>query len=172
MMSSAFFFSEYRHVKQRIPASGFTLIEIMVVVMLIGVAVSMIGWNLSRNTDREAKLEARRLAAIIEQVRDESVITGNYYALEVNDEEGTYRFLGNPAQWLPVPEDALFRTRRVPEYLKLESEVEEVVSDQEIPLVLVSPLGEISRFQVAISGENRRYVVKLSQQQRVEVEEQ
>ncbi len=151
---------------------GFTLVEIMVVVMLIGVTVAFIGINLNRNTDRDARLEARRLAAIINQVRDESVITGNYYALEVNDEARSYRFLGNPALWLPVAEDALFRTRHIPEYLAVTSDVEEVVSEREIPLILISPLGEISRFEVVISGESLRYVVKLSEQQRVEFEEQ
>jgi type II secretion system protein H len=151
---------------------GFTLVEIMVVVVLIGVTVSLIGININRSTDREARLEARRLAAIINQVRDESVITGNYYALEVNDEARSYRFLGNPALWVPVAEDALFRTRHIPEYLSVASDVEEVVSEREIPLILISPLGEISRFEIAISGEGQRYVVRLSEQQKVGFEEQ
>ena len=64
---------------------GFTLLEIMVVVVLIALTVTLVGMNLGRDTDQIAQLEATRFARLLSQVRDESVLTGKSYAIELNE---------------------------------------------------------------------------------------
>ena len=47
---------------------GFTLIEIMVVVVIAAVMVSLVGIRINRDNDRIASLEANRFMAILNEV--------------------------------------------------------------------------------------------------------
>ena len=55
-------------------SQGFTLIEIIVVVAIIGIIVAFVVIKISRDTDRLASLEAKRFQALIYEVRDEAII--------------------------------------------------------------------------------------------------
>lgn len=75
----------------RVGRSGFSLIELMVVVALIGLAATAVALTLP---DPRGRLEdeAGRLAARLSLARDEAVLTGRAMAVRI-DAEG-YAFLG------------------------------------------------------------------------------
>ena len=100
---------------------GFTLLEIMVVVVLIALTVTLVGLNLNRDLDQIAGLEAERFAKLLEHLRYESVLTGKSYAIEVDEQKKIYRFLESSDKWLPIKNDDLLRPRKIPDFLTSEN---------------------------------------------------
>ena len=89
-------------------AAGFTLIELMVVMVLIGVLVSMVHISLGDNNSRNARQEAVVLLGLIHGLREKAVLEGHEYGLRL--EPGAYqlmRFEGEQWQavepWVSLP---------------------------------------------------------------------
>lgn len=162
-----------RHSSNRTTTSqrGFTLLEVMVVVVLIALTVTLVGLNLNRDLDQIAGLEANRFAKLLEHLRDESVLTGKSYAIEVDEQKKTYRFLESSEKWLPVKDDDLLRPRSFPEYLAVEMDVFRKAEDGSAGLLIVQGLGEITPFQLSVSGDEYLHIVRLDDAFNVTVEQ-
>lgn len=101
---------------------GFTLIEVLVVMLVIAIAIAMILPTLGDlGHDREMERSARRLAALIELASEEAALQGRDFGVRFT--RGGYRFYElDPATgaWLEVADDRLLRPRELPEDLRLE----------------------------------------------------
>jgi general secretion pathway protein H len=88
---------------------GFTLIEIMVVMVIIGIMVGMITLVATGNRDkRELENEARKLIAVLQMASDEAIMQNVEIGLQI-DEEG-YSFRGfdeKEKQWIDLPQSFL-----------------------------------------------------------------
>jgi len=105
---------------------GFTLIEILVVVIIIAIisSVALMSMNLIGD-DRELDTERKRLATLIEVAQDEAMMQGRELGLELMT--STYRFVEfDPfaAQWTEIRDDELFRLRQLPDGMEFELYVE------------------------------------------------
>ncbi|WP_170132116.1 prepilin-type N-terminal cleavage/methylation domain-containing protein [Arenicella xantha] len=157
--------------KQR--QQGFTLIEIMVVVIVIAViSVAVVG-RIGGNNDRGARLEANRFMAVVNEVRDEAVISGDNYALLVDAKAKTYSFESLRGANQGSVADSLFKLRTMRDDVKLEWDVLESLADEPelAPKVYVSSLGEITPFELRIRGDNHDYVVQIDDEGMLKVEE-
>ena len=108
-------------------ARGFTLIEILVVVIIIAIisGVALMSINLIGD-DRELDTERKRLAALIEVAQDEAMMQGRELGLELMT--STYRFVEfDPFtyQWSEIQADELFRLRQLPEGMEFDLYVED-----------------------------------------------
>lgn len=63
---------------------GFTLIEVLVVIVILSISVSLIVVNLTRDERTVLENEARRLALILEFSRDEAILGGQPLAWTAN----------------------------------------------------------------------------------------
>jgi len=166
--------------------TGFTLLEIMVVVILISITVTLVSINLDRDLDQVARQEARRFAKLLEHLREESILTGKVYAIEIDEQNKSYRFL-EPGQksssakdeeesgdekkttrsgdsgfkWTPVNGDDLFRKRLFPEYLSVRFDALQGTNEGTESLLIVHGLGDVTPFQLSVAGDNYLHVVKL-----------
>jgi general secretion pathway protein H len=155
-------------------AQGFTLIEIMVVVAIIGTMVALIGVSMTRDTDRLARLESERFHAIVNEVRDESILMGQSFFLEVQAKEGRYAFEGVLGNQQIGYDDGLLKPRQVEQGVELRWEVyaqfdgegddEDDDDKTEGPKVLISPLGEITPFVVSFIGDEVTYEVFIDEE--------
>jgi len=133
-------------------SEGFTLIEIMVVVVIIGLMVALLTVNLSRDLDRLARLESDRFMAIVNEVRDEAIIAGESYILTIDDNNSTYKF----------------KQRSLQEGLKLDWEVFEDVETEGVANVVITPLGEITSFNARFVGDDSEFHVLVNDENQLE----
>jgi len=103
---------------------GFTLIEILVVVMIIGIVTAVMTVNLpGEDLNKKIKHEALRLIQVGRIALDEAQIQAKEIGLEVSDQG--YRFLYlNHGRWLPVSDDKAFAEHAWPRGLKIDLSLE------------------------------------------------
>jgi len=149
-------------------SDGFTLIEILVVVVIIGLMVALLTINLSRDLDRLARLEAERFLAIVNEVRDEAIISGESFILTVDERQSNYRFEAARQGRSNSNDDGLLRPRSLQEGLKLDWEVFEDVEDEGEDRVLISPLGDVTPFDARFVGEEFEFHVFVNDENQLE----
>ena len=151
------------------PAAGFTLFELLIVILIIGVmltfAVLSIG---SRARDDRLETEARRLQQLLVLAAEEAVLHGAEVGFRYTVDG--YEFLTpDPASaagkvaWIAVADDPALRARKIEEPFFLELRVEDrpvlpagIESGEKspVPQVLLSSSGETTAFSLRIRARN------------------
>lgn len=92
-------------------ARGFTLIEIMVFMVILGITLILVSVNFSQDDGRVLAEEANRLAALLEHAQSEAMITGN--AVAWSAQNGKYQFWqrGKDGKWDQPSSDEILRAR-------------------------------------------------------------
>jgi general secretion pathway protein H len=89
---------------------GFTLVEIMVVMVIIGITLGMVSFNALPSPRQDLQKEAQRIALLLQLARDEAIVRNRLVAFEADPDH--YRFLvRNETRWDPVTKDDLLRER-------------------------------------------------------------
>ena len=140
---------------------GFTLVEILVVVAIIGVIAAGILLSVSlTGRDHELEKEGDRLYALLNYAREQAELQTREYGLYC--ENNSYQFVAfdNRRQlWTKVPEDDVLRTRRLPDGIDLHLKVEarEVVLGKRpdpsdlTPHVMIFSNGDLTSFQLTLA---------------------
>ena len=102
--------------------NGFTLIEILVVVVIVATIVGTVVLSMGLvGDDRELETERNRIASLIEVAQDEAMMQGREFGIEFM--QTSYRFVEfDPFtfQWSEVPGDEMFRMRQLPEEMEFD----------------------------------------------------
>jgi len=161
--------------RQRLPKRrtlGFTLIEILVVLVIVGIIVAAALLSLGTLGDaRNLQTEARRLTTLLQMATDDATIQGRDFGIEVLT--AGYRFVEHDPllnQWFQVIDDDLMRERKLEEGTEFELTIEEhrVLLDDEaretereedddrdltddyLPHILILSSGDASPFDLRI----------------------
>jgi len=144
--------------------SGFTLLELLVVVVIIGIVTSMAVISVHvLGGDHEMDQEAARLRAVLIQVREDAMLQGQDVGLRI-DARG-YDFLRYDTRnerWLIVSDDPLLRERVLPDGLvaalrmetrdvKLPVRAAPTGTEQYKPQVVVQASGDLVPFEVTLT---------------------
>lgn len=144
-------------------ARGFTLLEILVVVVIIGVLASFAVLSLgSRALEDRLDTEARRLQELLALAADEAVLQG--VELGFIHTPGGYGFLAlKDGRWLPLEAAGPLRGRALAEPFYLELRVEgrpvkavaaDVPADELKPQVLLLSSGESTEFSLDLRAQD------------------
>lgn len=143
--------------------AGFTLLEMLVVLMIAGLLVSLASLQLTRNPRTDLKEEAQRLALLFESAGDEAQVRARPIAWQPLD--GGFRFdIRTEDGWRPLRDD-LLRARRweggvtsvTIQYIDSDKTVSRLVFGTEVidtpmEITLISPAG---RATIVGSGNGR-----------------
>src|SRR3990167_6982086 len=111
--------------------AGFTLIELMVVLLLIGIISSFAVLSIKRDPwDVELQRELQRLTALVSAGSESAVLRSQELAIRFDEDRYTFMTLGDK-DWEPITDDRLFRERELPAGISLQLTIE----DRELQLV-------------------------------------
>jgi general secretion pathway protein H len=148
----------------RVSGLGFTLIEVMVVVIIIGVLLNYVAISLGRNTPGDMlKDEANRLTSLIELASEEALLRSVLIGVDITEESYGFLYL-NEGKWESVS-DSLFRQRQLPEGMELSIATSLPEGDDEekrTPEIILMNSGEMSSFELKISLEEHESFYRLT----------
>ncbi len=97
---------------------GFTLIEIMLVLVIMGLVAGYVVVNAFGNDPQDKlKSEAQRFHAVATLASDFAVLNQMEFGLVIDDKRNSYKFvfLDDNDEWVDVPENQAFVERELPE---------------------------------------------------------
>jgi general secretion pathway protein H len=143
--------------------AGFTLLELVVVVLLLSIMLGLVVVNLSRDDSGELRDEAQRLALLLNTAQQDAILKGQVLALAL--EPGGYHFmrLTDAGTLQPITQDELLRARELPSDIKI-SAVEiagtETTDTQKPKGIVLQPSGELDEFTITLQKGQLRWQVK------------
>lgn len=172
---------EFRHQQ-----AGFTLIEMMVVLVIIGIIVGSV--VLSINTDEleeHMEIEMNRLRALVSLAREEAILQDHDMALAIKEDGYSFQWYDiKEQQWLPMDDGRVFRERKLPPGTEMvlvieelptqdkparpglsrdedEQDPQEQQEDEDVQRVVIFPSGEIFPFELILRKEDQSMQFKL-----------
>ncbi len=159
-------------------SGGFTLIEILVVMVIIGVVIAGAMLSMSfTGPDRELHTEGERLVDLMNYAQEQGELQTRELGMYCTDH--SYKFLAFDARrnlWVPIDDDDALRARTLPDAIKLQLDVEgrEVVlasladeqkkkiAPQDLqPHVMIFSNGDLTSFRVTLEREGTDQTVTL-----------
>lgn len=137
---------------------AFTLVEILVVVVILGVFAGLAGLALSRDERGALNAEAERLADVLDLAAAQARLSGHALAWRADDTGYGFQRHDPARGWFDVPGDPALRGRLLPATVTIASLRVEAMRQ---PLVRIefSPYGPPPAFEVELaSGELRQRV--------------
>jgi general secretion pathway protein H len=91
--------------------SGFTLLELLIVLVIVSVTVGMVSFNVMPDDRKSLQNDAQRITLLLQLARDEAIVRNQPIAFEAN--EIGYNFLiFSENTWKPLNQDDLLRERK------------------------------------------------------------
>jgi general secretion pathway protein H len=174
---------------------GFTLIEILVVVVIIGVIATAMMLSVGiTGRDGPLEKESERLTALVNYAREKAELQTHEYGLFLHDND--YEFLtydARKALWRSVEEDDALRLRELPGGLSLRlivegrpvvlkraqqekkatsKEEQEKIDRERIPHIMIFSNGDVTPFKLSVEREELGRSVTLASNEQNLIEAQ
>lgn len=98
---------------------GFTLLEILIVLAIIGITISFIALNVGPR-HQMVREEGKRLAALMNLAQEEAILTGDEYAVQLGTGQYSFVKLMDDDSWQELTDDEVFHPRSLPAELTVE----------------------------------------------------
>lgn len=140
---------------------AFTLVEILVVVVILGVFASFAGLGLSRDERGALKEEAERLADILDLAATEARLGGQALAWRTTGTGYGFQRYDRARGWFDVPADPALRGRQLSTAVSIASVRVEAVR-QPVARIEFSPFGPPPAFEIELASGGIRQRVTMS----------
>ena len=139
---------------------GFTLIEMLVVLMIMGLFVGLVSTVMLPDDRAVLRLEAERLSQLLDSAATEARLTGLSIAWTA-DESG-YRFWrsGDAADWSEIRDNELLRARSLPQGVAISGLRVENLRPQGAMRLEFPPQGSSLAFTISLSLGAERYAIE------------
>jgi type II secretion system protein H len=142
-------------------SQGFTLLEIMVVVVIIGIIMAVAVANLFVDEREQLRQEAERAYTLLERVRDESALGGRAIAVRMKDNQLELLERDPHAvapQWQPVALEGL-KTRPWPDGVAAELRIAGAIATDDAAVTFL-PGGIGSPFTLSLASAHHRRIIR------------
>lgn len=140
-------------------ALGFTLLEMMLVIFLIGIAASMVVATMPDNSRYDIRRESQRLAQSLQWMADRAIAGGNDYGLAVSPQHWQLMIqkldAEPPSGWQQLEQKKVAHQQTLPAgfqlALTLDGMADRFEGGQELPStpqIMLLPGGEVTPFQL------------------------
>ena len=147
-------------------ASGFTLLEVLVVIVIIGIITTMAVVSTHvLGGDHEMDQEAARLAAVLGQAREDAMLQGQDVGFRVDTAGYDFlRYDSRSDRWAMATDDPLLRERTLPEgmvaalvlesrQVQLKPRQKETATELLSPQLVVQASGDLAPFEIVLGRE-------------------
>lgn len=90
--------------------SGFTLLELLVVLVVVGIMLGMVTMNAMPNKKQILENDVRRVALLLQLAREEAIVRNRPVALEVDSEQFRF-YVRENSSWQLLTDNDLLRER-------------------------------------------------------------
>ena len=140
---------------------GFSLLEMMIVIMVIGILYSLAGSMLNLSVSDPLNEEVARLRERVAMAQDESIVRSQALALGFGETGYAFFTQNGRLQWEPVEKDGLLKTYEwVGQYepvLYLQGQAVSLPKNKDIqPQVFILPTGEMMPFEWHLRDKDER----------------
>ncbi len=106
--------------------AGFTLVELMMVIFVVGIMAGLVVMTIGGNSARELKKDTSRIQQLLVMAQDEAVFSGQEIGFFIDRDQQFYGFLSFDNQkltWEPMEKEA-FAQRELPEGARLDLDID------------------------------------------------
>lgn len=134
---------------------GFTLIELIVVVLIIGLLLTMASMSVTTSSDKSLETEAKRFAALIKLASDESIMNSQPMAVQIAKQIYQFNFGGETETV-----DKIFRPREIADHIHINVVIEDekinfdALDEGTFANIYVFPSGEMTPFTITFYQDN------------------
>lgn len=114
--------------------SGFTLLEVLLVLALMGLIISVVTYTaIGSNNYDKVEDQAKRFQVVFDMASDFAVLNQRQLGILIDEEENTYTYvtLNDDEEWVEIPNNKMFAAYEMPEYMTLELNLEDLPWDAE-----------------------------------------
>ncbi len=135
---------------------GFTLLELLVVLVIIGMMASFAVLQIPDHGDKLVKEELERLRVLVRLAHDEAILDGGDFGLGFTDRGYAFYSLDEQSgKWSPLAGDRMLRPREFPETLKFGLTVDDQLVElkpelPKKPQVFIFSSGEMTPFTLSL----------------------
>ncbi len=139
--------------------AGFTLLEILVVMILLGIILSVAVFSVGGSKEGEIEQEVQRMVRLIQLAKEEAIL--NRQELAVKFSPTAYEFLRlEDENWVPYTENRLFYQRELGEEYELrllQDGISVSLQDEDAGRILLLSSGEMTPFELYLGLWNSDY---------------
>ena len=140
---------------------GFTLIELMVVMVIVTVLITAVSMTLKRDYQDLAVKEIKRFRSLVFLAYDESFFQARLLAISFDKDGYEFMIKNDRGEWLPM-DDYQLHPRKLPKGFELEVFLDEIAVDlerkEDRPHVFLFPTDERMPFDVTIRYPERAFI--------------
>jgi len=152
---------------------GFTLVELLVVILIIGLASSIIVLKTGHFylSNKHSEVFARELTAMLDLAHDQAIFSSNTIGLRVGADEYHFVWLDNTpdgSKWKVLGDkDIFWQARPIPEEIVITVNVQRpgqqnIFKDDTAPQIIMLPSGEVTPFTISIHKQNSDQIYKIT----------
>lgn len=132
--------------------TGFTLLEILVVMILLGIILSIAVLSTGGVKERELEQEVQRMVRLIQLAKEEAVL--NHLELAIKFSPNAYEFLRQEGDnWLPYTDNRIFKSRNLGEVYELrllQDGISVSLQEEDAGRIMLLSSGEMTPFELYI----------------------